>query len=90
MSLFKQLSKIDSRTKYSVYGWIKSQEKQLKLRDIPSMISALCILYFRDDEIFDIISKKEIQLSHNHKVIHITIRGVSVCPVYTLKHIRKT
>ena len=55
-SLLKKLSKIDDRTKLTVYGWIRQQEKSLRLRNIPSMITAICILYARDDEIFEIIN----------------------------------
>ena len=56
-------------TKLSVYGWIRNKGKSLRLRNIPSMINAICILYFRDDEIFDIICKKSIRLSENKKII---------------------
>ena len=59
----KQLSKIDKRTKYSVYGWIREEEKALKLSKIPSMISAMFILYFREDEIFGVIRNDHFKLS---------------------------
>ena len=65
---FKQLKKIDKRTQYSVYGWIRNQEKTLRLRNVPSMISSVCILYFRDDEIFDVIGD-DIKLSENKKSV---------------------
>ena len=64
-----QLKKIDKRTKYSVHGWIRNKEKQLKLNHIPSVIKAMCILYFREEEIFDIISDNGIKLSENKKII---------------------
>lgn len=66
---FKELKKIDKRTKYSVYGWLRRQEKSLKSSSIPSMISAICILFYRDDEIFEIISNKGIKISENKKSI---------------------
>lgn len=66
---FKLLRKIDQRTKYSVYGWIRDKEKILKLGNVPSMIKSICILYFRKEEIFDVISYKGIQLSENGKSI---------------------
>ena len=65
---FKQLSKIDKRTKYSVHGWIRNKEKSLGLTTIPSMINAICILYFRDDEIFNVINGA-VKLSENKKII---------------------
>ena len=68
MSL-KLLNKIDMRTKYSVYGWIRNKRQLLKLQTIPSMIQAICILYYKDDEVFDIINDKIIKLSENKKII---------------------
>ena len=68
MSL-KLLSKIDKRTKDAVYGWIRNKEKQLKLCNVPSMLKALCILYYRNDEIFHLISDNGIKLSENKKII---------------------
>ena len=52
-SSFKKLSKIDKRTKYSVYGWIREMEQALDLSQVPMMISSICILYFHKDPIFD-------------------------------------
>ena len=52
MSLLKLLSKIDQRTKDSVNGWIRMKEKALRLHSVPSLINAICILYFRNDDIF--------------------------------------
>ena len=71
---FKQLSKIDERTKLSVHGWIRNKEKSLGLTNIPSMINAICILYFRDDEIFDVVDD-DTTLSENKKKI--TKGGIS-------------
>eukprot|EP01084_Bolivina_argentea_P033899 62685_1 len=62
-----KLSKIDKRTKYAVCGWIRNKEKSFKL-NIPLLISSICILYFRDDEIFAIIGTK-VKLSNNKKCI---------------------
>ena len=62
------LKKIDERTKLSVHGWIRNKEKTLTLSNIPSMINAICILYFRDDEIFNAINK-DMKLSENQKKI---------------------
>ena len=65
---FKQLKKIDKRTQYSVFGWIRNKEKALGLRHVSSMIAAICILYFRDDEIFDVINE-DMKLAPNKKLI---------------------
>ena len=69
--LFKpyQFERIDKRTKYAVHGWIRNEEKVLKLNNMPLVITTILILYFRDDEIFDTISDKGIQLSENKKII---------------------
>lgn len=69
MSAFlKKLSNIDSKTKYSVYGWIRKAEEELKLGHIPLLISSICILYFHDDAIFD-ITAENIKLSKDKKCI---------------------
>ena len=73
-SLFKQISKIDDRTKYSVYGWIRKAEYELKLGHIPMMIQSICILYVRDDEMFEIVSNG-ISLSDNKRVIRSNLYG---------------
>eukprot|EP01084_Bolivina_argentea_P033901 62690_1 len=65
---FKGLSKIDNKTKYTVCGWIRNNEQTLKLNHIPLLISSICILYFRDDEIFALIGTK-VKLSNNKKCI---------------------
>ena len=50
---FKELSKIDNRTKDAVQGWIRNQEKSLNIRNVASMIKAICILYYREFDVFD-------------------------------------
>eukprot|EP01084_Bolivina_argentea_P299262 515825_1 len=67
-SFLTMLSKIDKRTKYTVCGWIRNNEKLLKLNHIPSLISCICILYFRDDEIF-VTTGTKVKLSNNKKCI---------------------
>lgn len=51
-SLIKKLSKIDIKTKYGVYGWVRNAEKELKLSNIPLLVSSICILYYHEEEIF--------------------------------------
>ena len=54
-SFFKTLNKIDERTKHSVYGWMREAERELNLCNIPMLVKSICILYFRDDEMFEVI-----------------------------------
>ena len=68
MSLYKQISQIDKRTKSTVNGLVREMEKELKLNHIPNMINSMCILFFRDDEIFDIIGR-DVKVSENKKII---------------------
>ena len=63
---FKQLKNIGKRTKYTVYGWIRNKEKELP--NIPCMVTSICILYFRKDEIFEIVAQG-FKLSDNKKCI---------------------
>ena len=50
---FKQLKKVDIKTKYAVHGWIRRKQEMLKVGNIPAIVNAICILYFRDFEQFD-------------------------------------
>ena len=74
---FKQLSKIDSRTKDTVNGWIRNEETLLKLSNIPSIIKAMSILYYREFEVFhkDLVHEK-LQVDDQNKVITNTNRCV--------------
>ena len=56
-SMLKQLSKVSIHTKYSVYGWVREAETELRMGDIPLMIQTICILYYRDDDVFDKIDE---------------------------------
>lgn len=67
-SNLKLLSKINKKTKLSVDGWIREMEKALQLEAIPKLINAIIILYHRDDEIFETVSKN-VKLSANKKCI---------------------
>eukprot|EP01084_Bolivina_argentea_P092764 166874_1 len=68
----KVLSKIDKRTKYLVNGWIRNNEKLFKLNHIPLLISSICILYVRDDDIFA-ITGTQVKVLHNKKCIEKTV-----------------
>ena len=72
-SVLKRLSKIDNKTKYGVYGWIRKAEQELQLSHIPSSISDICILYYYQDEIFHIVSK-QVKVSEDGRSIT-KIRG---------------
>ena len=79
MSSWKSLSRIDKRTKYKVYGWIRTAEQELRLNYIPAMITNICILYIGDDEIFHNIGNNA-KLSKNMKCLTKTsINGWSKC-----------
>ena len=62
------LNTVDQRSKYSVYGWIRHMQKTFKIGNVPPLVTAICILYFREDEIFNVISNG-IKLSENKKMI---------------------
>ena len=63
MALLKKCPRIDDRTKYAVYGWIRKCEQQLQLQNVPKGIADIIILYYRKAEIFDIIDGEGIKLS---------------------------
>ena len=67
-STLKLLSKINRRTKDIVIGWIRELEKCNRMDDIPSLINALCILYYREDEIFETVGSK-LSVSGNRKTV---------------------
>ena len=67
-SPLKLLSKIDKRTKYAVFGWIRNSEHELNLNYVPLRISSLCVLYFREDEIFG-ITGQNVKVSDDGKSI---------------------
>ena len=87
MSLSKILSNTDQNTQYSVYGWVRMQEKTLNLGHIPVMISAICIMYYRKDDIFE-IAASGMKISSNGRIItRIGERGFSFSNVYGLNKI---
>lgn len=59
---------ITERNKYIINGWVRKQNNFKNLR-IPTIIYHLCILYFREEEIFQIISNNGIILSKDRKKI---------------------
>ena len=66
--LAKVLSKIDKRTKYGVYGWIRQAEEELNLDAVPNGICSIIILYLRMDDIFSIIGEG-IKVTKNGKLL---------------------
>ena len=82
MSLSKILSNTDEDTQYTVYGWVRNQEKILKLTNVPVMISSICIMYYRKEEIFE-IAAEHIKVSKNKRIITNTVsEGFAHCNVY--------
>ena len=67
LALLNQLTKIDDRTKHAVYGWIREKQQSLNLNNIPNMITAICILFFRKDERFEVVDDERLQFSSNLK-----------------------
>lgn len=65
---FKRLSETNNRAKYSVHGWIREAEKELKLEHIPEMLKSVCIIFFDNTDTFSIVDD-HIQLSNNNKMI---------------------
>ena len=53
MSLKKALSQTNEQTKYAVYGWIRNEERKLQLSHIPTIITSICVLYFREEDFFE-------------------------------------
>ena len=66
--LFRKLIKIDDRSRYGVYGWIRKAEMDIKIGNIPLIIQSICLLYFYEEEMFDVINK-HVQSSDNKKCI---------------------
>ena len=67
-TLLKKISIIDQRTKYGVYGWIRKAEKELMSGYIPVMISNICLMYYFEEEIFEIIGK-DVMVSEDKRCI---------------------
>ena len=75
-SRLKQVNKINKRTRDTVHGWIRKFEKELSIGHLPSVLRAICILYFHEYEIFNIIGQN-VKLSNNKKCIT-TINAPSI------------
>lgn len=67
---FEILKRVSLRNKYSCYGWIREHENMLKLSQIPALVKSLCIMYFRDDDMFDKTSTRGgVFISSNKKIV---------------------
>ena len=51
-----------------VYGWIREMEKELQLNDIPVEITRICVDYYKEDEIFEIMGKN-MEFSKDGKIV---------------------
>ena len=69
-SSLSKLSKIDVRTKYAVYGWIREAESDMNMTEgtIPEVIVSICVLYLPEEDEFQIIHES-IRLSENKRII---------------------
>ena len=65
---FKRLSKIDNRTKFGVYGWVREAEETLNIGNVPQMISSICILYYTEYDEFSIIGR-DVDVSNDKTII---------------------
>ena len=88
MSLSKILSNTDQNTQYAVYGWIRIHEKALNVGHIPVMISAICIMYYRKDDIFEIAASGIKILSNGRIITRIGKEGFGFSNVYGLHKIQ--
>ena len=68
MSLTRMLSQTDSKTKNAVYGFIRDEKHNSSNIIIPSMIAAIIIIFYRNDEHFE-ITASDIITSKNKKKI---------------------
>ena len=68
---FKMLQQVSLRNQYSCYGWIRNNENILNLSHVvPDLVKSICVLYFRDEEIFNKTSTTAmITLSSSKKII---------------------
>jgi len=84
MSL-KDLQQVSLRNQYACFGWIRNHENILKLSHVvPYSVKVICILYFKDDDIFNKISTEGgITQSSNNKII--TRRDPEPCPDHDTK-----
>ena len=81
MSAFKKIAKMNKCTKYAVYGWIRQAEQEIQSQQIPTMIGSICLLYFNEEELFEILADK-INVTGNKKVI-------SSSDTYFINHSKK-
>lgn len=71
---FKKLQEVSLRNKYTCLRWITNHEKILTLSSIvPYSVKVICVLYFKDDDIFNKTSSKGgiIQSSNNKMITRI-------------------
>lgn len=66
---FKEVNRVDQQTRYAVHGWMRRQQSELEITNLPPILAVIIVLYYRSSELFDIISKKCIKLSENKTMI---------------------
>ena len=69
------LSNVGAKTKHCVSGWIRESEHKYDLPFIPLLIQSLCILYFREDEVFEIISDDVIPSEDGKRITKMNHNG---------------
>lgn len=68
MSLLRKFPKFDTKTEYSVHGWIREAETQLQMVHTPIMIMSICTLFYDENDKFGSIGKN-VKVSNNKKTI---------------------
>ena len=89
-SSLKLLSKIDRRTKCGVSGWIRETEQELNMRHTPMIIVSMCILFYREDDLFNCshLTPTDFVLSPNQKLV--TNLKSTFTPIYGTVEIDST
>ena len=70
MSLTQKLAKIPTKTKHTVYGWIREAEREMTASNLPTMIAGICVIYYaqKDKFIYDYACKlSQLEVSLDRK-----------------------
>ena len=67
--MLPNLKHIDDKTKDTVFGYIRQQQKTLSLSNICPLISYLCLSYYYQNEYFTTTKDHEITISENRMKI---------------------
>ena len=68
MSLLRKFKYIQKSSKYTVFGWIRRQEKEFKLHNVHQLIASICVVFYDEDEVFNLMGAS-IHVSEDEKCI---------------------